>query len=113
MKKYAAYFLILLFMFFSFSNLLFAENGGRDIGSMIQRADRNRSNLSSFIRELVSSMIFGLIGILLAIIGYKLFDIVTPFSLAKELAEDQNIAVGIVVGAIIIGISIIVSKAII
>ncbi len=112
MKKYTIFVLIGLFLFFSFSRLIAQENPGRDIQSMIQRADKNRSNLSSFVRDLISSVIYGLAGILLAIIGYKLFDIVTPFSLAKELAEDQNIAVGIVVGAIIIGISIVVSRAI-
>ncbi len=37
--------------------------------------------------------------------GFKLFDKLTPFDTSRELA-DQNVAVGIVVGAIFIGLGI-------
>lgn len=36
-------------------------------------------------------------------IGYKIFDKMTPFDTSKQLAE-KNIAVGIVVGSIFIGL---------
>ena len=39
------------------------------------------------------------------IIGYKFFDRLTPFDTARQL-EQQNIAVGIVVGSIFIGLGI-------
>ncbi len=39
------------------------------------------------------------------VIGYKMFDKMTPFDTSKQLAE-QNIAVGIVVGSIFIGLGI-------
>jgi len=37
------------------------------------------------------------------VIGYKMFDKMTPFDTSKQLAE-KNIAVGIVVGSIFIGL---------
>ncbi len=37
--------------------------------------------------------------------GYKLFDKLTPFDTSKQLSE-KNVAVGIVVGAIFIGLGI-------
>ncbi|MEO1365965.1 MAG: DUF350 domain-containing protein [Acidobacteriota bacterium] len=37
---------------------------------------------------------------------------VTPFSVRKEIEEDQNVALGIILGAVILGISIIVAAAI-
>ncbi|BBO90618.1 DUF350 domain-containing protein [Desulfosarcina ovata] len=37
--------------------------------------------------------------------GYKLFDTITPFDTSRELAS-KNVAVGIVVGAIFIGLGI-------
>jgi len=37
------------------------------------------------------------------VIGYKVFDKMTPFDTSKQLAE-KNIAVGIVVGSIFIGL---------
>ncbi len=39
------------------------------------------------------------------VIGYKMFDKMTPFDTSRQLAE-QNIAVGIVVGSIFIGLGI-------
>jgi len=56
------------------------------------------------LRALLSSIVFGLVGIVLAIVGFKLFDLVIPFNLEKEMCENKNIAVGIVCAAIILGI---------
>lgn len=39
------------------------------------------------------------------VMGYKIFDKMTPFDTSKQL-EEQNIAVGIVVGSIFIGLGI-------
>ena len=38
-------------------------------------------------------------------IGYRVFDKMTPFDTSKQLAE-KNVAVGIVVGAIFVGLGI-------
>jgi uncharacterized membrane protein YjfL (UPF0719 family) len=38
-------------------------------------------------------------------IGYKIFDRITPFNTSSELAE-KNVAVGIVVGSIFVGLGI-------
>lgn len=58
------------------------------------------------------SIIYGLIGIFLLLIGYYLYELVTPFSVKKELLEDQNIALGIVIAAFILGMAIIIAAAI-
>ena len=63
------------------------------------------------VANLVWSIIYGLVGVMLLMIGYKIFEWITPFSVNDALAKDQNRAVGIVVGAIFIGISIIVAAA--
>jgi putative membrane protein len=57
------------------------------------------------------SIIFGVIGIVLTIAGYKIFDWVTPIDVEKELSERQNIAVAIVCAAVILGIAIVVAAA--
>ncbi len=62
--------------------------------------------------DLLSTATYGLLGIALSVLGYLIFDLITPFSLGKELVEDRNIAVGIVVAGIIIGISIIIAAAV-
>ncbi len=57
------------------------------------------------------SIVYGLIGIALLMIGYKIFEWITPFSVNDALSKDQNRAVGIVVGAIFIGVALIVAAA--
>jgi uncharacterized membrane protein YjfL (UPF0719 family) len=61
---------------------------------------------------LLWSIIFGVVGIVLVIAGYKIFDWVTPIDVEKELSEKQNIAVAIVAAAIILGIAWVTAAAI-
>ena len=58
------------------------------------------------------AIIYGVMGIVLTIAGYKIFDWVTPINVEKELSERQNIAVAIVAAAVIIGIAIVMHAAI-
>ena len=61
----------------------------------------------------VGTIVFGLIGILLTILGLKIFDWITPrLDIQKELVEKTNIAVAIVSAALILGICHIVAVAI-
>ncbi len=60
---------------------------------------------------LVLSIVYGLIGIVLLMVGYKIFEWITPFSVNDALSKDQNRAVGIVVGAIFVGVALIVAAA--
>lgn len=57
-----------------------------------------------FLHSVIASIVFGLVGIVLAIVGFKLFDLVTPFNLEKEICQEKNIAVGILCAAIVLGI---------
>jgi len=66
---------------------------------------------SAFIM-LIWSLIYGVLGIVLTIAGYKIFDWITPIDVEKELSERQNIAVAIVCAAVIIGIALVISAAI-
>jgi len=57
------------------------------------------------------SIVYGVVGIALLMIGYKIFEWITPFSVNDALSKDQNRAVGIVVGAIFISVALIVAAA--
>jgi putative membrane protein len=57
-----------------------------------------------FLHSVLASIVFGLVGIVLAIVGFKLFDFITPFNLEKEICQEKNIAVGILCAAIVLGI---------
>ncbi len=64
------------------------------------------------LKDVVSSVIFSFFGLALFGLAFYIFDKMTPGDLTKEILEDQNTAAAIVVGALILGISIIVGLAI-
>ena len=61
---------------------------------------------------LVTTVIFTLFGLLVFGLAYTIIVKATPFSIRKELEEDHNTAIAIVIGAVIIGIALIISAAI-
>lgn len=67
----------------------------------------------SFGMAIIATIVFGLVGIILALVGFKLFDLITPFNLEKEMCENKNVAVGVLCGAIVLGVCIIVAAAIV
>ena len=60
----------------------------------------------------VTTLIFAAIGIILFALAYWIIIKVSPFSVRKEIEDDQNTALAIVIASIIIGIALIVSAAI-
>ena len=67
---------------------------------------------NAFGAALLATTLFGLVGIVLMLLGFKAFDWLTPkIDLEKELAENNNVAVGIVVASVMVGIAIIVAAA--
>jgi putative membrane protein len=66
----------------------------------------------TMIKTLVSALAFSALGIMLFALAFLIIVKVTPFSLRKEIEEDQNTALGIIIGSVIIGIAMIVSAAI-
>lgn len=62
--------------------------------------------------QVVSALVFSAIGISAFALFFAILPRLLPFSLKKEMEEDQNIALGIVIGAIVIGMAMIISAAI-
>lgn len=58
------------------------------------------------------SILYALVGVLVFWLAFVVIDKITPYDLWEELVEKQNVALGIVVGAMCLGISIIVAAAI-
>ena len=56
--------------------------------------------------------IFAMIGVFVAIVGFKLFDKCTPGHLGREITEHRNLAAAIIGAAVILGVCIIVAAAI-
>ncbi|MEE9394396.1 MAG: DUF350 domain-containing protein [Planctomycetota bacterium] len=64
------------------------------------------------LQQLGMSLIWVALGLVLFGVSILLMDKLTPFSVRKEIEEDQNTALGIVIGSALIGIAIIVAAVI-
>lgn len=68
--------------------------------------------LENISKTLVSALAFSALGIALFAVAFLIIVKVTPFSLRKEIEEDQNTALAIIIASVILGIALIVSAAI-
>lgn len=59
------------------------------------------------------SILYAFIGVLVFWGSFLLIDKLTPYNLWQELVEKQNMALAIVVGAMALGLSIIVAAAVV
>ena len=64
------------------------------------------------IAEFVSALVYSGLGLVLFAITFLLIVKFTPFSVRKEIEDDQNTALAIIIGAVFIGTSIIIAAAI-
>jgi uncharacterized membrane protein YjfL (UPF0719 family) len=62
--------------------------------------------------NLLAAVLWSFLGIAIFVAAFVLVDRLTPGTMWKELIEDQNTAVAIVMGAIAIGIAIIIAAAV-
>ena len=58
------------------------------------------------------TIIYALLGIVLALFAYKMIDWITPGKLSKQITEEKNMAIGFITGSLILGICIIIAAAI-
>lgn len=63
--------------------------------------------------HILSTVVYGLLGIFLFIVGYLVFDRFFQLDLRKELVEDQNRAIGVMMAGVFLSLAIIVASAIV
>ncbi len=68
--------------------------------------------LEELLPVLTTTVIFVAIGLIVFAIAFVIVVFVSPFSVKKEIEEDQNVSLAIIIGAIIIGVAMIISSAI-
>lgn len=67
---------------------------------------------TSLWHRVVDASAFALIGVAILFVCVWIVDKVMPFSFRKEIVEDQNTALAILVSAILIGIALIIAAAV-
>jgi putative membrane protein len=68
--------------------------------------------LDELLSVIETTVIFVAIGLIVFVIAFFLVVLVAPFSVKKEIEDDQNTSLGIIIGAMILGVSIIIAAAI-
>lgn len=74
-------------------------------------AASNVNNLIN-VKGLVNASIYTVFGVVVFAIAFWVLTKVTPFSIQKEIEEDQNTSLGIIIGSIVIGIAMIIAAAV-
>lgn len=68
--------------------------------------------LDELLPVLLATIIFVIIGLIVFAASFFIIVRVVPFSVKKEIEDDQNIALAILIGSMIIGMAMIISSAI-
>lgn len=64
------------------------------------------------ISNLVNAVVFATLGILVFAVAFFVIDKFTPYHLWKEIVQEHNIALAILIGTMSIGICIIIASAV-
>ena len=63
--------------------------------------------------HIVSSLVYSGIGMVMFSIAFFIIVKISPFSVQKEIEEDHKTSLGIIIGSVMIGLSIIIAAAIV
>ncbi len=61
---------------------------------------------------ILNALIYSVLGILIFVISFIVLDKISPYALWKEIVEEKNVALAVLVGAMSIGICIIIASAV-
>lgn len=68
--------------------------------------------LEGLVSTLVTTLVFVVLGLIIFALVFFVIAKATSFSVRKEIEEDQNIALGIVIASVILGSALIIAAAI-
>ena len=105
MVKFAFFVALCLIVFASLTQAQAPESAA------VEDADSGEG-IGALVKPLIGSIVFSIVGLIILVVGYLVFDLVTPYNLNKEIAEDNNTAAGVAVAGILIALGLIVAAAI-
>ena len=72
-----------------------------------------QETLASFTAELISTIVYSIVGIVMGVVGFKVVDWLTPGNLAEEVANKENRALAVLAGSMMLGVCIIIASVLI
>jgi len=64
------------------------------------------------VQNIELALVFALIGIVVFVVSFVVIDRLTPYDLWKEIVQEKNMALAVLVGALSIGVCIIIAAAV-
>lgn len=64
------------------------------------------------VRNIEAALVFAFIGIIVFVVSFLVIDKLTPYDLWKEIVQEKNLALAILIGAMSIGVCIIIAAAV-
>ena len=80
---------------------------------LVAQSSAGEGLVEHLLGPLLMAAIFSGLGIVVLMVSFLVVAKLLPFSLRKEIEEDQNTSLAIVIGSIILGLSIIIAAAMI
>ena len=68
--------------------------------------------LESLLPILVTTLVFVVLGLIVFALAFLVIGKATPFSVRKEIEEDHNVALAVVIASVILGSALIIAAAI-
>ena len=68
--------------------------------------------MENLLPVLVTTIVFVILGLIVFALAFVVITKAAPFSVRKEIEDDQNIALAIVIGSVILGSALIIAAAV-
>jgi uncharacterized membrane protein YjfL (UPF0719 family) len=68
--------------------------------------------LTTLLGNVVSAVVFAVLGITVFLLTFVVVDRLTPYTLWREIIDEHNTALAVLIGAVALGMSIIIAAAI-
>ena len=68
--------------------------------------------LEGIVPSLITTIVFVLLGLVVFALAFFIIGVASPFSVRKEIEEDHNVALAIVIASVILGTALIIAAAV-
>jgi uncharacterized membrane protein YjfL (UPF0719 family) len=65
-----------------------------------------------FLKTIVTTLVFTLMGLVFFAVAFFVIVKISPFSIRKEIEDDQNTSLAILIASVILGIALIIAAAV-
>jgi len=72
-----------------------------------------QNEMAAFTSELIATIVYSIVGIIMGVAGFKVVDWLTPGNLAEEVANKENRALAVLAGSMMLGVCIIIASVLV